>query len=497
LDKNSKLLIWTDAYLLHYCLASSLQKKSGYDIYGIFDVPNKLKPFFETQKLVNYKKKWFFHDHISPKKNPDLEYLRRFENNYGLKLWTLAINERIFLNYNPFYKFNKNEILSILESECKLFEEILDDVNPDYLLTLDFGLHHSHLFVEMCRKKSIPILMLNVSKFPNQCYISQSFHTLDEEPNPNDDQNFSFEDLQKLLTKNNLGKKLDNYISGNQSKLKTLQAGLNVFMRQNSNINTHFTYYGRTKQKLFLFKFKMFPEVKKRKNFLDKNAYKTISNENFIYSPLSVEPERTLLIDTPYFTNQIETVYHIAKSIPIDYTLYVKEHPTQGPLRGWRPISDYKKIIELPNVKLIHPEVSSTELIKKSSLVITAGGTSSFEAQIYNKPSLFFANFGYQKMGNIEKVNSLEELPKKIQSSLNSKVDLKKMSIYVSSLLKNSFNFDYFGFYTRSGKAFFYDEHLVDTKISENDMEKFLIAEESNLDLLASEHVKKIQSYKT
>ena len=84
MDKNSKLLIWTDAYLLHYCLASSLQKKSGYDIYGIFDVPNKLKPFFETQKLVNYKKKWFFHDHISPKKNPDLEYLRRFENNYGL-----------------------------------------------------------------------------------------------------------------------------------------------------------------------------------------------------------------------------------------------------------------------------------------------------------------------------------------------------------------------------------------------------------------------------
>lgn len=483
-------------FLLHYCLACSLQKKSEYEIYGIFDVPNRLKLFFETQKIVDYKKKWFFHDHISANKTPDLDYLQKFEHKYDLKLWTLAINERIFLKYNPFYKFSKNEILSILESECKLFEEILETINPDYLLTLDPGLHHGHLLTQICRKKSIPVLMLNISKFPDRCYISQSIHTIDEDPNPNDDQNFSFDDIQKLLTKDNLSQKLgDLYSKMRKSKISKIQAGLSVFLNKNWNIDTHFSYYGRTKRKLLFFELKTTKETMKRKKFLDNNSYKTISDEKFIYLPLNQEPERSLLIDAPYFTNQIETIHHIAKSIPIDYILYVKEHPTQGKARGWRSISDYKKIIELPNVKLIHPDISSIDLIKKSSLVITVGGTASFEAQIYNKPSIMFSNLGFQKMGNIERINSLEDLPKKIEFSLNSKVDLKKLSIYISSLLKNSFTFDFFGFQIRSGNVFYYNANLTDVKINEHDMINFLKTEKSNLDVLCNEHIKKIESY--
>ena len=175
--------------------------------------------------------------------------------------------------------------------------------------------------------------------------------------------------------------------------------------------------------------------------------------------------------------------------------LYVKEHPTQGAARGWRPISDYKKILDLPNTKLIHPDVPSLELIKKSSLVVTIGGSSSFEAQIFNRPSIMFADLGYQEMGSIKKIDSLEVLPSTINSLLNSKVDLKKLSIYVSSLLKHSFSFDFFGFQIRSGNKFYYNENLVDIEINEDDMKDFLKTEKTNLDTLADEHIKKIQFY--
>lgn len=496
MDKDIKLLIWTDAFLLHYCLAYLLQNEEIFKIYGIFDVPNKLKSFFETQKIVDYKKKWFFHDHISWNKNPDMKYLQKFENDYDLKLWTLAINERLFFKYNPFHKFEKNEILSILESECRLFEGIIDSINPDYLITLDPGFHHGHLLTQICKKKSIPILMLNISKFPNQCYISQSIHSIDTEIDENDNQNFSFKEIQNLLTKNNLSQKLEHVFSKTrQSKVSRIQAGLNVFLHENSNINSHFSYYGRTKRKLFFNELKNSKNTIKRKKFLDKNSYKKIFDEKYIYLPLNQEPERSLLIDAPYYTNQIETIHHIAKSIPIDYILYVKEHPTQGKARGWRSISDYKKIIELPNVKLIHPELPSIDLIKKSSLVITVGGTASFESQIYGKPSLMFTSLGYQKMSNIQKIDSLEKLPEQIKLSLNSKVDLKKLSAYVSLLLKNSFDFDYFGFQIRSGNVFFYNENLVDVKIDENKMINFLKTEKTNLDILSREHIKKIEFY--
>ena len=496
MSNNLKLLFWTDSFLLHYCLAHTIQQKTNHEIYGIFDVPNRLKSFFNKQKFVNYKKIWFFHDNISKTNTPDLNYLRKYEEKYDLNLWKLAINERVFRNYNPFYRFNRNEILSILESEFKLFEEILDTVHPDYLITLDPGLHHSHLLYQICKKKSIPILLLNISKFSNMCYISQSIHRLDQEPDPNDDQNFSFEDLQKLLTSNNLSQPLERIHSKTiHSKTSRIKAGLDVFSHPNSNIDSHYTYYGRTKQKILLTELSSSLKTKKRKKFLDNNSTKIIDNEKFIYLPLNQEPERSLLIDAPFFTNQIETVNHISKSIPIDYVLYVKEHPTQGAARGWRPISDYKKILDLPNTKLIHPDVPSLELIKKSSLVVTIGGSSSFEAQIFNRPSIMFADLGYQEMGSIKKIDSLDVLPSTINSLLNSKVDLKKLSIYVSSLFKHSFNFDFFGFQIRSGNKFFYNENLVDIEINEDDMKDFLKTEKINLDILADEHIKKIQFY--
>jgi capsule polysaccharide modification protein KpsS len=492
MKSDSKLLFWIDSFLLHYCLAHFIQKNSKHELSTIIDVPNNLKLFFETQNLVNFKNKWFYHDYIDSKKDPDLPYLQTFEKNYGINLWNMAINERIFYKYNDFYKFKQNEILSILESECKLFEKILDENKPDFLLTLDFGLHHSNLLTKMCKKRGINVLSISISKFPSSCYLSESVDTMMEEHIAGDD-NFSFEDLQKLLNQNNLSKSLENLYSNiRKSKRTRFSAGFSVLSEKNKNIHTHYTYYGRTKLKLISLEIQHFIRTRSRGNFLSKNSQKTINDENFIYLPLHQEPERSLLIDAPFYTNQIELIRHIAKSIPINYVLYVKEHPTQGKARGWRDISEYKQILEIPNVRLIHPSVSSHDLIKKSDLVITVSGTASFEALIYNKPSILFANYGYHKAG-IVKINCLEDLPNAISNALNSSVDLSKLSTYVSSLIKNSFDFDYYGFQTRSGNEFFYNENIVDVDIKEQKMEQYLKKEKHVFDAITNAHLKYIE----
>ena len=61
-------------------------------------------------------------------KKPDLEYLRSIEKKYDLNLWLLAANERIFYDFYDYHKFSENEVLSIIEQECRLYEQILDDV---------------------------------------------------------------------------------------------------------------------------------------------------------------------------------------------------------------------------------------------------------------------------------------------------------------------------------------------------------------------------------
>ena len=42
----------------------------------------------------------------------------------------IAYSERSFYKFNDYYKFSGDEILSILEQECRLFEKVLDEY-PD------------------------------------------------------------------------------------------------------------------------------------------------------------------------------------------------------------------------------------------------------------------------------------------------------------------------------------------------------------------------------
>ena len=493
MKSEPKLLFWIDAFLLHYCLAYFIQKNSNHEVSAIIDVANKLKPFFETQNLVKFKKKWFYHDHIDSKQDPDLVYLQAFEKKYGINLWSMALNERIFYKYNESHKFQRKEILAILESECRLFEKILDENKPDFLLSLNFGLHHENLLTKICKKRGVKVISISVSKLTNGCHLSEISDTLMEESVVSNE-NFSFDDLQKLLHQNNLSKSLENvYSSIRKSRSKRFSAALSILSEKNKNIHTHYTYYGRTKLKLILLEAQNFIRTWTRGNFLSKNSQKTIRKENFVYLPLSQEPERSLLIDAPFYTNQIELIRHVAKSIPINYILYVKEHPTQGKARGWRNISEYKQILEIPNVRLIHPEVSSQDLIKKSDLVITVSGTASFEALFYNKPSILFSNYGYHKAG-ITKIDCLENLPTAINDSLNSTVDLRKLSTYVSSLINNSFKFDYYGFQIRAGNEFFQNWQILDVDIKEQKMAEYLKKEEQFFNSITNEHLKYIKS---
>ena len=159
LDMSTKKIIFWHQDFLTFSLANSLQKKINGEFYVIFDVTDRQKPFFQKQKIVDFKKIWFFHDGISkPRKKVDMEYLNSFEEKYKINLWLLAINERLFYEHNEFHKFSREEILSILEDECKLFEKILE-IKPEFLITSSTGFHHHELFYQMCKALGVKTLI--------------------------------------------------------------------------------------------------------------------------------------------------------------------------------------------------------------------------------------------------------------------------------------------------------------------------------------------------
>ena len=190
------------------------------------------------------------------------------------------------------------------------------------------------------------------------------------------------------------------------------------------------------------------------------NLIHNIENQRpFVYFPLQTDPERSTLIAAPRFSNQIEVITNIAKSLPDGYDLYVKEHPMMI-LREWRSISDYKQIMGLPNVILIHPSVKSDYIIKKSSLVVSINSTSGLESGFYNKPSISFSDQDFSYLSFVQQIKSFQELPDAIKKSLKKKVNISDLNNYVNLIESNSFETDLFGTSAYFDNLFHYGEKL-------------------------------------
>ena len=495
-----KIIFWLNANMLFFGLATNLQKTYDCKLYAVIDITNRTKKFFEEQNLVNFQKIWFLHDHIQKTYKIDIDYLRNFEKKYSINLWQLGFNERIFYQHNEFYKFTQDEILSILEKECKLYESILDEIQPDFLITSETALHQQHLFYEICRKRGIKVLMLNQSKFAYKCIISQELHKLDSMPalSKIPSKKRTFDELLNVLTSTDNTKQLQLYSKnfGNSKSSKLKAVSEYIFKSDNSNTETHFSYYGRSKFKVLVDYLIKSRKATTRKSFIDKYLeYEIYDNEQFVLFTLHQEPERSLLIATPFYTNQLEVIRHIAKSLPPGYKLYVKEHFSQL-LREWREISYYKEIIEIPNVRLYHPSANIEPLIQKSSLVISIGGTTSFEAAFYQKPSIIMADLGFAILPSVQKLNSLEELPLMIRHGLETKVNSDDLDKYLSILDEHSFDFDLKGYESNEANSFRYGGNYQDTIITNEQMKSFLDENQNLFDMLTNQHIKKLNYFK-
>lgn len=497
---KDKIIFWLDGDITSFGISKFLQERHDSEFFAIMDVTDKVKNFFEKQTLVKFEKTWYYHDYVFPKTEVDLEYLSNFEKKYNLNLWLLALNERLFYQFNYFYKFTRNEILSILEQECKMFETILNEIKPDFLIMKTTDMHHNQLFYQMCRSQGIKVMMLEQSRFGYKCLITQERDKIDYVSSLTDlkSSKKTIEDLQDFLKTSDLSVQLNTYKTEYiTSKWEKIKAAFNFLLfSKNTNIKTHYTYFGRSKFKVLAKSLAYLIIEKYREIFINKHLKKDLDDKtSFVYFPLHQEPERVLLIGSPFYTNQIETIRHIAKSLPPEYKLFVKEHPTQT-IRGWRKISFYKEILEIPNVELLHPSLSSESIMNKCSLVITVGGTSGLEAAFYKKPSIIFADMGYSILPSVHIMKSVIELPDAIRTSLQKTVDPNDLAKYVDIVEKNSFEFNHIEFQIEYSNYFYYGGHLADVEIPEEKMKSFLEEHRSILEQIALEYVKKIQQHK-
>ena len=232
-----------------------------------------------------------------------------------------------------------------------------------------------------------------------------------------------------------------------------------------------------------------------RSTFLEKNSKKEISEkEKFVYFPLQLEPERTLFIPAPYYSNQLEVIKNVARALPVDYKLYVKEHPMQV-IYGWRDTEFYKNIMKLPNVELIHLNTSNKLLLEKCSLVITITGTLGLEAAYNGKPSIVLSDTIFSELPSVYRLTNYEELPSAIRKSFKTKVNFDDVNLFVGKLVSNSFEFDQELLDVLFNNEFYYGGFLYDNFTPIEKVEKFLEQHKELFENLTDEHIKKIENH--
>jgi len=495
---KEKLLFWIDVSISQFCIAKFMQEKLDANFYAIYDLSHAQKNTFKEQNIIDFKKFWFFWDEIKNNvEKPDLVYLRQIEQKYKLNLWMLINSERIFHEFNNYYRFTQKEILAILENECRFFEKVLEEIKPDFLIIKLTDYHRNHLLAEMCKNSGVKILMLMPSKLGFRGVIGTDFNKFDNEVY-----------LESLIFDKNVEELLSNSdVFKQTTKVKTM--GDDVSIRKkisvafdwiinvyNDEYKQRYDHLGKTRSKLIYTKISSLVKSRHRKNFLYRNSILKIpDNEKSVYFPLHVEPERTIDIDAPFYSNQLNVISLISKALPIDYNLYVKEHFNMR-LRNWRDVSFYKKILTLPNVKLLNPSLKPNEIIRKSDLVITIAGTTGLEAALNNKPVIVFADVVYSSLSSVFRVEKIEDLPQLIITALQSQVNREEVVKMIGKLYNSSFEFDMVSLHNDIVRSFYNGGFNIGNEISMKDMNSFMEEHRDILEGLASEHIKKINQHK-
>lgn len=173
----------------------------------------------------------------------------------------------------------------------------------------------------------------------------------------------------------------------------------------------------------FYFYFMLFKYYLKSKRLL--KFYKSLTqvanfSSKYVYFPLHYQPERTSLPEGGIYENLLLIVDTIAKSLPKDWHLYIKEHPYQfsrsdARLYNFRSKLFYSKIASYNQVKLLPVDTPTTKLIENCQFVVTVTGSTGWEALLTEIPVMLFGySAWYSPCNSCFNVSSLKECKESI-----------------------------------------------------------------------------------
>ena len=443
-------------------------KKKNFKFAFIFK-KKKFPNLLET-KILQYlrKKKGFFFKEHSNFEKIDFKYLEYFEKNIAIKnIWKMISADRIYgrsyINdvhgYESNYtNKNSSKILIDFVEVAKGIEKVFKTYKPNAVFVPN-GLSNIDVTIMESLSKfyKVKFLTPETFRYKNFFYFNDNLEneTLQIKKNYLKVKK-KFKNNEKINKIFNKLTSKKNYVSADAKETKRILEIINkkkIFetilgikfysILKHSYFFVLFSFGIKINHLKLLQKYDLFSSIfneiqlKKNLKFLSNLHYPSLKNK-YVYYPLHLNPETSTLLKGNDYMNQAFLVELISKNIPSNCKLYVKEHPAMLNSHP-RKISFYKRIMKLPNVVLINPNLDSRTVISKAKAVIIVDGSSGLEAILSKIPLVTMKNFNLDFLGLSVTNYNIENLYFDILSAIEKvrKVSKKEFELKIKILLKS------------------------------------------------------------
>ncbi len=403
----------------------------------------------------------------------DINYLRAFEKEYGLpNLWPYLAVDRIIMHNQLVREYPYNtpaytheEMLKILQVNIKKILGFLESEKPDFIFFSVVGSIGTTLLYHIAKRKGIQTICAIANTIPQTTILSTAYDRLSwvEEKmklyqynTPTLEQKYY--EAAKSFIQNYRAKPTvysETFSSGLFSEVHNYSSRLSWLSPKSllrsgrwflHMIGEYITLPDRSDYSYVhpwgYIKDRVRRKIRNLRGLKDLFDPYAPDTDDFVFFPLQFEPEATLLTLAPFVSDQITLIRQIARSLPVGYLLYVKEHPQ---MVVFRPRSYYKELKKIPNVKLIDAKLSAFDIMKKARLVTTISGTAGWEAALLKKPVITFGDIFYNQLSFVKRARSIEDLPYLVKEQLeNFAYNEEEMATFVATLLADSANVDLF-----------------------------------------------------
>jgi hypothetical protein len=450
-------MTWDQSYFLHE-IAKRLQSLEEVEEIGARVVGREPHYYLSNQSEVEYSELHCVQDvHRNIRENPlDINRLEQLEQKYGRPFLTSYLNADRNLR-----ELDHTEQQRMIQQWVDFYVDLFEQFEPDIVLTRGVAASHTWIPFDLVQHRGgtaysvFPVRIGDRFSFMENTHfgefkdISETFENIHGGCVDITDHSNAYSTAKTYLKDVREHGVRPDYFS-NMTGRKISQSLKNLAVAPARYTKYAYYYHISNDEENYIRDDHTRPSVMDRIRNDARQVYRRIRtqrldffdepgvDEEFVFFPLHYQPEIALMIGAPMYTNQIAAVKQVSDSLPIGHKLYVKDHPAMG---FQRPLAYYRRINEIPNVRVLDPKVDSHDLIRHSDLVTTITGTAGFEALKLRKPTITIGNCYYNSMPMVGHCENPNDLAETIEYKITGyEHDEEQLLEFLTAVFTNSFS---------------------------------------------------------